>query len=293
MAFVKDLEIHVYTPDGTGWPVQAPPYLKTEGLGLPAGGHWGLHDQEIDRTLGGSKTLEENGVREGHHLRLLERSGSKRAPGPILSREERASSPENEEKSRQREVLRRCENGHFYDPAKHTTCPYCGVSEIEIEPATPRSVKIGPPVREEGVGHTRPADQPPPVVAPGRDEITRAVTPGGAEIDPVVGWLVCIHGTEKGKDYRIRSENNTIGRSRDMYICISGDDSISRERHAVITFDPQTNFFYLRPGEGRGLAYLNGKALFETAQLHAYDEILLGKTKLLFVPLCGDRFKWL
>ena len=162
MAFVKDLEIHVYTPDGTGWPVQAPPYLKTDqflrelivGLGLPAGGHWGLHDQEIDRTLDGSKTLEENGVREGHHLRLLERSGSKRAPGPILSREERASSPENEEKSRQREVLRRCENGHFYDPAKHTMCPHCGIADMA--PA-PKSVKAGPPVRDDAVERTRPA----------------------------------------------------------------------------------------------------------------------------------------
>ena len=190
-------------------------------------------------------------------------------------------------------MLKRCENGHFYDPAKHTTCPYCGVADIEIEPTAPRSVRIGPLVREEGVGRTRPANQPPPrVVAPETDEITRAVTPGGLGIDPVVGWLVCVHGREKGKDYRIRSENNTIGRSSDMYICISGDDSISRERHAIITFEPQTNSFYLRPGEGRGLAYLNGKALFEAEQLQPYDEILLGKTQLLFVPLCGDRFKW-
>ena len=27
-------------------------------------------------------------------------------------------------------------------------------------------------------------------------------------------------------------------------------------------------------------------------ELHAYDELTIGKTKLLFVPLCGERFDW-
>jgi len=296
MAFVKDIKVHIHTPDGMSSPAEAPPYLKTgqflkelvEAFGLSATAHWRVHDGDIDKTLDNEKSLEENGVREGHHLHLRERDGPQ--SGVISVQPERPVAPPPKEGQ---EVLKRCENGHFYDPAKHTTCPYCGVADIEIEPTAPKSVKIGPPARDEGVGHTRPAHQPPPrVVAPERDEITFAVTPGGPGIDPVVGWLVCVHGREKGKDYRIRSENNTIGRSGDMYICISGDESISRERHAIITFEPQTNSFYLRPGEGRGLAYLNGRALFETAQLQPYDEILLGKTRLVFVPLCGDRFKW-
>jgi len=122
--------------------------------------------------------------------------------------------------------------------------------------------------------------------------VTRALIPVQAGIDPVVGWLVCTHGPEKGRDYRIRSENNTIGRSMDNYIRIEGDDSISRERHAVITFDPTTNSFFLIPGEGRGLVYHNGKALFAAQELQPYDQIMLGRTKLLFIPLCGDKFKW-
>ena len=141
----------------------------------------------------------------------------------------------------------------------------------------------------------RPAGlQAPAIPGVGDDAVTRPLHLGSdmSRIDPVVGWLICVSGPEKGKDYRIRSENNTVGRSRDMYICISGDESISRERHTVITFDPQRNAFHLSPGEGRGLVYLNGEALLAHKQLKEYDKIMLGKTMLVFVPFCGDKFKW-
>ncbi len=68
--------------------------------------------------------------------------------------------------------------------------------------------------------------------ASGGDQPTRRIGQGGpGGIDAVVGWLVCVHGRNRGRDYRIRSENNTVGRSENMDICISGDDLISRERH--------------------------------------------------------------
>jgi pSer/pThr/pTyr-binding forkhead associated (FHA) protein len=127
----------------------------------------------------------------------------------------------------------------------------------------------------------------------GDDAPTRVISPGGSTaIDPVCGWFVSVHGPEKGRDYRIRSENNTIGRSKDMYICITGDESISRERHAVITFDPQQNAFHLGPGDGRGLVYVNGEVLLAHRKLQPYDRIQMGKTKLVFVPFCGDKFTW-
>ena len=52
---------------------------------------------------------------------------------------------------------------------------------------------------------------------------------------PVVTWLVCIDGPSKGRDYRIHSQNNFIGRSRSMDICIEGDNTISSERSAVLS----------------------------------------------------------
>jgi hypothetical protein len=34
-------------------------------------------------------------------------------------------------------ALKRCVNGHYFDPAKHSGCPSCGVSSIIFEPGRP------------------------------------------------------------------------------------------------------------------------------------------------------------
>jgi len=136
---------------------------------------------------------------------------------------------------------------------------------------------------------TRPKEEIPR--AGGDPAATQGIYRKKMGIDPVVGWLVCVEGEDRGRDFPLRSENNFVGRSEKMDICITGDECISRENYAVITFDPLTNGFYLRPGEVRKLVFRNGHAVFEAEQLQPYDEILLGKTRLRFVPLCGDRFK--
>lgn len=111
-------------------------------------------------------------------------------------------------------------------------------------------------------------------------------------IDPVVGWLVTVSGPEKGRDYRIHSDNNYIGRGERMDICIRGDDTISRVNHAVIAYDTREKIFFFAPGEGRSINRVNGKAMLGTVILNPYDEIEIGMTKLIFVPFCGERFEW-
>ncbi len=192
-------------------------------------------------------------------------------------------------------ALTRCENGHFYDSKKFTHCPYDGVPSIDF------GEEEKEPLR--GDHHTTPAGASEAIEV---DLATRRVDMGGPavhgsgaaepegteEIDPVVGWLVCIHGPERGRDYRIHSENNFVGRSEKMDIRIENDSLISREKHTVVTFDPQNNIFYISPGDGKSLVYLNGKAVLVHQELKPYDEILIGATKLRFAPFCGDRFKW-
>lgn len=189
-------------------------------------------------------------------------------------------------------ALKRCSSGHFFDPEKHTTCPHCGVDGLEV-PTTPRKpVSTGATAYDRtslDVERTRSKDEWP---ADGADPVTRPLIVAEQGIDPVVGWLVCVEGPDRGRDYRIRTENNPIGRSNQMYVCISGDDSIARERHAAITFEPRKATFHLVPGEARGLVYLNEEPVFAPQALQAYDEITMGKTKLLFVPFCGERFQW-
>ena len=99
-------------------------------------------------------------------------------------------------------------------------------------------------------------------------------------------------GKNKGKEYRIHSDNNFVGRSEKMDICIKNDDTISRENQAILTYDSAEKMFYLSPGSGRSIVKVNGKAVFQTTELAGFDRILLGKTEFVFLPLCGENFTW-
>ena len=133
------------------------------------------------------------------------------------------------------------------------------------------------------------------VSAPAGSELTVASfaslsAQGGPE--PILGWLVCVQGPDQGRDYRIRCARNRIGRASLMDICIEGDNSVSRDTHAIITYDPSRNRFRLYPGSAHGIVYLNGRCVDGASELSAYDLIELGKTGLRFVPFCGERFQW-
>lgn len=182
-----------------------------------------------------------------------------------------------------------CKNGHSYNPREHATCPFCGVS-VDLGETTPylggSAVESNDAVSDRG--KTRAAlgraDAQGATIGVWRQRL------GG--IDPVVGWLVCVQGPDRGRDYRIHGERNAIGRAPTMDIPITGDAAISRERHAVLSYDPRRQTFRLAPGESRGIVYLNGEEVVAATELQPYDSIELGETKLLFVPFCGERFVW-
>ncbi len=177
---------------------------------------------------------------------------------------------------------------HWYDPQAHRAgCPYCGV-DIDIEPTHPRRGASPSPSR------AKPQISPPPALRKGSAEgVTRAVTPlKKGPVEPVVGWLVCIEGPDKGRDYRVKSRRNFVGRDAGMDIHIESDESVSRDRHTIITFDPRSRAFILETGDARGLTYLNGEMLVETKHLRAYDRLEMGASQFVFVPLCGDHFQW-
>lgn len=210
-------------------------------------------------------------------------------------------------------MLKRCENGHFYDPDKHSTCPYCGVAVADLpatdrvrsapaggpEPPTVPRGHAAPPAPEPAPTPTpapvTPAPPSAPPVAPHPADSGVTVAYWGKkdlDFDPVVGWLVCVEGPEKGRDYRIRSGNNRVGRDQTMDIVISGDDGISRIKQAILTFDERNNRFIIKEGEGRSLIYLNGEQVISGAPLEPWDIVEMGKSKFCFVPLCGDKFQW-
>jgi len=176
---------------------------------------------------------------------------------------------------------KRCDQGHFYDPSKHMNCPYCGVRGLNLDETAPH---------RQGVEDTHRRGGPAGLY---RDEDgTVGVLSKALGINPVVGWLVCVEGKNRGRDYRIRAENNFIGRSQRMHVCIENDESVSRDKHAVISYNPRKNSFKISPGGSSGLVFLNDEDIDSPAELKPYDMIQLGDTRLMFVPFCGDKFQW-
>ncbi|MBU5679200.1 FHA domain-containing protein [Blautia sp. MSJ-9] len=109
---------------------------------------------------------------------------------------------------------------------------------------------------------------------------------------PVVGWLVCIEGPEKGKDYRIHAGYNSIGRSFSMDIVLKYDNNISREKDCYIGYDQQEKEFFFGHDNGRNIIRVNGKRVNGSTDLKSYDILSIGSCKYMFVALCGEQFDW-
>lgn len=199
--------------------------------------------------------------------------------------------------------LVKCSKGHFYDASKHTTCPHCsdGDNIGVTAPLTSGEIQTGAPVTGRRVEEPR---EPMSEVSQLENEIKAISKSTDNEVktvafyskktgnDPVTGWLVCIEGAQYGNSYSLKSGRNFIGRGYDMDICIEGDNTISRSKHAIVIYDPKNNSFLLQPGETRELVYLNEAGVYTVSPLNAYDVIQLGETKVLFMPLCSDKFNW-
>lgn len=110
--------------------------------------------------------------------------------------------------------------------------------------------------------------------------------------DPVVGWLVCIEGPHFGGSFNISAGKNSIGRNDSNRIILSKDSAVSRDKHALIVYEPKKRNFFIQPGESSGLTYLNEDYITESKKLSARDIIELGSSKLMFVPLCDETFTW-
>ncbi len=197
--------------------------------------------------------------------------------------------------------MRKCERGHYYDVSIHSECPYCnnegnvGVTMAFGNTGSSGNNGVTMPVMPNSSSEnnvTRPLFEAVQKSSGDDEGRTVALIQTDMGIDPVVGWLVCVSGKEKGRDYRIHTDNNYVGRSEKMDICIRGDETISRENQAIITYDATDKNYYFSPGDGRSIVRVNDKAIFQTVELKAYDKLVIGKTELVFMPLCGEKFEW-
>lgn len=189
--------------------------------------------------------------------------------------------------------LAKCSNGHFYDADLSVTCPHCsGGSEqndvtvaLDQQPGEkdvtiPLTVAIGSEAEITATAWD--------------DDVTRAYFEDkvSSDVSPVTGWLVCIDGKHLGEDFRLKAGRNFVGRSSSMDVAITKDNSVSRDRHAIVVYEPKSNNFIVQPGEARELCYLNEQPVYTAQDLKCGDKLTLGNTTLMFIPCCSEKFTW-
>lgn len=109
---------------------------------------------------------------------------------------------------------------------------------------------------------------------------------------PCVGWLIALGGAHIGTDFRLKVGKNFVGRSPQMDVALTEDKSVSREKHAIVVYEPREHLYLIQPGEASTLVYRNEQVVLSPMQLEAYDVITVGDVNLLFIPLCNKEFNW-
>lgn len=182
--------------------------------------------------------------------------------------------------------LVKCEKGHAYDAEKFLSCPHCVncIAEPEVKDIMGKEQEKVPTIPSGGAGMA--PDAGGSVCQDGVPEYRRKV------LGKTVGWLVCINGGMTGESFILREGDNCIGRADYMDVALTCEPTVSRNRHAIITYDPVRNSFLLHSPENMEQILLNDKSMKKPKTLKPHDVITLGDCSLLFVALCGAGFRW-
>ena len=202
-------------------------------------------------------------------------------------------------------MIVKCENGHWYDASTNRSCPHCKqeseklslkLDDIEEDDKTISFAEVDAafgseldeiiaksPMDQSVVNASVPASD-------SEEDDDKTISFGLFEFtntEPVTGWLVCMSGDERGKDFRLRAGKNHIGRSLEMDVVLLEDKKVARDKHCSIIYDPKSNYFFLSSESGN-LTYLNQKPM----RIDEGDEITIGDTTLRFVPFCKEEVTW-
>jgi len=129
--------------------------------------------------------------------------------------------------------------------------------------------------------------------APAEPDTPATLHDGPAPSFMPVGWLVVTSELGRGQCFALAAGLSTIGRAEDQTVCLDfGDRAISRNNHAAIVYDPDTNTFLLGHGGKANLVRLNGSPVTSTVPLESGADIQIGDTRLFFRALCDGAFNW-
>ena len=111
----------------------------------------------------------------------------------------------------------------------------------------------------------------------------RLTPPAAPQKEPIVAWLVCVNGADRGRDYPIRDKINIIGSSPNNDIQVNGEPAVAPENHACIAYDSESTACLLLAG-AMGAVCLNGEFNDYPQPLNKFDIITIGNAQFVFAP---------
>ena len=180
------------------------------------------------------------------------------------------------------------------------------IVEQETAPEIPASepaldIPVSDPVPEFPSEETIPeipVDAPSPVIEepkPADPNATVALTESDMDFIPRVharAFLVGIDGPMTGASYVFQESRAIIGRQKNYEIALFRDNSVSRSPHAILTYNKDALRYAVAPGDADKKVSVNGAFISEETELKLYDVIGVGQSRLLFIPVCSEKFAW-
>ncbi|MBO4927536.1 MAG: FHA domain-containing protein [Clostridiales bacterium] len=185
-------------------------------------------------------------------------------------------------------------------------------SPVEAEiPASPAETQIpAETIVEPSVESVAPAVENPQIPAPMEHPVTAPVFVEAKPRDPNAtvsmtesdmdylprvharAFLVCVDGPMTGASFVFQENKAIIGRQKNYEIALFRDNSVSRSPHAIITYNKDTLRYVIAQGDSEKRVSVNGTFINAEQEIKLYDIIGIGQTRILFIPVCSEKFAW-
>lgn len=188
-----------------------------------------------------------------------------------------------------------CSQGHYFDNKKNDECPMCrklkeGTIKTASESINSQKTVAGWQIQNTvsnceisslNVSRKFDADE----------ERTIGFFAKSKGNDFVTGWLVCVAGPERGRDYRLHHGYNNMGRGIAQDIFVAEDPEMARDGHCTVVYDHKNVQFLLMPLKGN-LVYFNDKLLETPIRLENGDRFKAGGSEFELIVFCRKGHTW-
>jgi len=105
-------------------------------------------------------------------------------------------------------------------------------------------------------------------------------------------FVVCVDGPMTGASFVFQENRAVVGRQKNYEIALFRDNSVSRSPHAIISYDKDSLRYTVVQGDPEKKVSVNGTFINAEQELKLYDIIGIGQTRMLFIPVCSEKFAW-